>query len=205
MTDSSSSLTHYQEITIIPDPEIAPYFIWSKIFTQLHISLAEARNMHSIKSIGVSFPDYHFDEKGKSSKLGLKLRVFATSQQDLETLNLGKWLERLNDYVHVKRIAEVGNKATGYVIVTRYRPKNVVKQAEQHAQYEGKSLEAALAHCIEHRQQNKPYPYINLKSVSNKHSYPLSIIQQSADSESQGEFNSYGINNKVDKVTVPHW
>lgn len=76
-----SQMTHFQEITIIPDPEIAPYFIWSKLFTQFHIALAEMKNEHGIESIGVSFPDYHYDEKGKSSKLGLKLRVFAPSQK----------------------------------------------------------------------------------------------------------------------------
>ncbi|WP_435980588.1 type I-F CRISPR-associated endoribonuclease Cas6/Csy4 [Psychrobacter sp. DM4] len=205
MTDSRSSLTHYQEITIIPDPEIAPYFIWSKLFTQLHIALAEARNVHSIKSIGVSFPDYHFDEKGKSSKLGLKLRVLAISQQDLETLNLDKWLERLTDYVHVKRIAEVGDKAKGHVIVRRYRHKNVLKQAEAFAEYKGITLDAALIHCAKHKQDNKPYPYISLRSISNNQPYALSIIQEMVDDETQGSFNSYGINNAVDEVTVPHW
>ena len=64
MTDSTN-LNYFQEITIIPDPEIPPYFIWSKLFTQLHIALAEMKNKHSIESIGVSFPDYHFDKKGK--------------------------------------------------------------------------------------------------------------------------------------------
>ena len=69
MSDATSSLTHYCELTIIPDPDIAPYFIWSKLFTQLHIALAEMKNKHDIESIGVSFPDYHYDDKKeKSSK-----------------------------------------------------------------------------------------------------------------------------------------
>ena len=54
-----SQLTHFQEITLIPDPDIAPYFIWSKLFNQLHIALADVKNKHNIDSIGVSFPDYH--------------------------------------------------------------------------------------------------------------------------------------------------
>jgi len=29
----------YQEITIIKTPEISPYFIWSKLYTQLHLAL----------------------------------------------------------------------------------------------------------------------------------------------------------------------
>lgn len=204
MTDSTG-LNYFQEITIIPDPEIAPYFIWSKLFTQLHIALAEMKNEHGTDSIGVSFPDYHYDEKGKSSKLGLKLRVFAPNQKDLETLDLDKWLERLKDYVHVKRINEVGNKAKGHVVVRRYRHKNVLKQAEVFAEHKGITLEAALIHCAKHKQDNKPYPYINLMSSSNKQPYALSIIQEMTDNETQGSFNSYGINNVTDKVTVPYW
>ncbi|WP_201617943.1 type I-F CRISPR-associated endoribonuclease Cas6/Csy4 [Psychrobacter urativorans] len=200
-----SQLTHYQEITIIPNPEIAPYFIWSQLFTQLHIGLADIKNKHGTQSIGVSFPDYHYDDKGKSSKLGLKLRVFAPSQQDLETLNLVNWLSRLTDYVHIKRISDVGDKAKGNVVVNRYRPKNMLKQAEEFAKYKDISLDAALVHCAAYKQDNKLYPYISLKSISNKQPYPLSIVQQAVDDASQGAFNSYGINNAADKVTVPHW
>ena len=101
MTDSMN-LTHFQEITIIPDPDIAPYFIWSKLFTQLHIALADVKNKHNIHSIGVSFPDYHYDsQKKKSSKLGLKLRVFAPSQKDLETLKFGTEISWCDDRYHI--------------------------------------------------------------------------------------------------------
>ena len=116
-----------------------------------------------------------------------------------------KWLERLTDYVHVKRINEVGDKAKGHVMIRRYRHKNVLKQAEAFAEHKGITLEAALIHCAKHKQDNKPYPYINLRSISNNQPYALSIIQEMADNETQGSFNSYGINNAVAKVTVPHW
>ena len=56
-------LTHYQEITLLPEPDISSYFIWSKLYNQLHIALADIKNTHGIESIGVSFPDYHFDSK----------------------------------------------------------------------------------------------------------------------------------------------
>ncbi|WP_341461706.1 type I-F CRISPR-associated endoribonuclease Cas6/Csy4, partial [Moraxella osloensis] len=36
----------YQELTIIPEPEISPYVVWSQIFTQLHIALADVKNSH---------------------------------------------------------------------------------------------------------------------------------------------------------------
>lgn len=199
-------MNYYQEVTLI-DGDKKLYELWSDVYNQIHIALAEAKNEHNIDTIGVSFPNYRYEEKGDKvfASLGDKLRVFAPSQKDLETLNLDKWLERLTDYVHVKRISEVSDKAKEHIVVRRYRHKNVLKQAEAFAEHKGITLEAALIHCAKHKQDNKPYPYINLRSISNNQPYALSIIQEMADNETQGSFNSYGINNAADEVTVPHW
>lgn len=199
-------MNYYQEVTLI-DGDKKLYELWSDVYNQIHIALAEAKNKHDINTIGVSFPSYRYEEKGDKvfATLGDKLRVFAQSQKDLETLDLDKWLERLTDYVHVKRINEVGDKAKGHVVIRRYRHKNVLKQAEAFAEHKGITLEAALIHCAKHKQDNKPYPYINLRSISNNQPYALSIIQEMADNETQGSFNSYGINNAADEITVPHW
>ncbi len=199
-------MSYYQEVTLI-DGDKKLYELWSDVYNQIHIALAEAKNKHDINTIGVSFPSYRYEEKGDKvfATLGDKLRVFAQSQKDLETLDLDKWLERLTDSVHVKRINEVGDKAKGHVVIRRYRHKNVLKQAEAFAEHKGITLEAALIHCAKHKQDNKSYPYINLRSISNNQPYALSIIQEMADNETQGSFNSYGINNAADKVTVPHW
>lgn len=200
-----TELTHYQEITIILDPEIAPYFIWSKLFTQLHIALADAKNEHGINSIGVSFPDYHYDnKKEQSSKLGLKLRVFAPSQKDLETLNLTKWLDRLTDYVHIKRIAEVGDKATGYVSVHRYRFKPIELQVESLAKKMNISSDEAMA-IVAKRKAELKLPFIRMFSESNKTHYPLQILQQTSEEQVTGRFNVYGMNGMTGCVTVPHW
>lgn len=200
-----SKMTHYQEITLIPDPDISPYFIWQKLYTQLHIALADIKNNHGIDSIGVSFPDYHYDDKKEqSSKLGQKLRVFAPSQADLEKLNLNHWLSRLTDYVHIKSIAEVGNKATGYLVVKRYRFKPVEIQAKSLAEKLGIGYDEAMS-IVEKRRSELKVPYINLKSETNDVSYRLSILQQPVDSPTEGTFNTYGLNTMSTEVTVPHW
>jgi len=200
-------MKYYQEITLLDSDEKLLYEIWSDVYIQLHIALADLKNKHAIDTIGVSLPNYRYEEKkGQTfAMLGNKLRIFAPSQKDLETLHLDNWLERLTDYVHVKLINEVGDKAKGHVVVRRYRHKNVLKQAEAFAEHKGITLEAALIHCSKHKQDNKPYPYINLRSISNNQPYALSIIQEMEDNEIQGSFNSYGINNVADSVTVPHW
>lgn len=199
-------MKYYQEITLI-DGDRRLYEVWSNVYTQIHIALADLYNNHGINSVGVSFPDYRYEEKNDKAFaiLGNKLRVFAPNQKDLETLNLNDWLSRLTDYVHIKSISEVGDKVKGHLVVSRYRPKNPLKQAEEFAKYKDMSLEAALVHCAAHKQDNKPYPHINLKSETNQQPYKLAIIQEVTDSACKGSFNSYGMNNKVDSVTVPHW
>ncbi len=198
-------MKYYQELTIIPDPEIAPYFIWSKIFSQIHIALAEMKNKHDTSSIGVSFPDYHYDEKGKSSKLGLKLRIFAPSQKDLETLNHDKWLDRLTDYVHVKRIKEVPmDKVKSYVSVHRYRFKPVEVQAQTLSDKLVISYEDAMV-TVDKRTSEKSVPYIQMRSQTNQSNYRLRILQQSCDKSKAGSFNTYGMNGMEGHATVPHW
>lgn len=200
-----SHMTHYCEITIIPDPDIAPYFIWSKLFNQVHIALAEIKNKHGIEYIGVSFPDYHYDKKEKSSKLGLKLRVFAQSQKDLETLNLDKWLERLTDYVHIKGIKEIPkDKATSHVSVHRYR----FKPAEVQAQTLSKKLSIGYDEAMVTVAKRKPemaLPFIQMRSQTNNSNYRLKVLQQACSEPKAGQFSVYGMNGMRDAVTVPHW
>ncbi|AGP49334.1 hypothetical protein PSYCG_09165 [Psychrobacter sp. G] len=198
-------MQYYQEITIIPDPDIAPYFIWSKLFIQLHIAFADIKNNHSIDSIGVSFPDYHYDDKNEqSSKLGLKLRLFAPSQKDLETLNLNDWLSRLMDYVHIKGIKEVGDKITGYVSVHRYRFKPLEVQVQSLAKKMEISNHKAIA-IVAKRKAELNLPFIRMYSESNKSHYPLQILQQPCEEEITGRFNVYGMNGMSNHVTVPQW
>lgn len=200
-----SRLTHYQEITIILDPDIAPYFIWSKLFTQFHIALADVKNEHSIDSIGISFPDYHYDsQKEKSSKLGLKLRVFALNQEDLETLNLNGWLSRLMDYVHIKGIKEVGDKSTGYVSVHRYRFKPIDIQAQTLSDKLKVSYDEAMV-TVAKRKKEMAVPFIQMRSQTNNSNYLLKVLQQPCSEAHAGSFNSYGMNGMRDTVTVPHW
>ena len=63
----------YQEITLIDQAEISPYFIWSKLYTQLHIALAEIKDDSDKVGIGASFPQYIFEEKVENQKARVNL------------------------------------------------------------------------------------------------------------------------------------
>ncbi|WP_227430504.1 type I-F CRISPR-associated endoribonuclease Cas6/Csy4 [Psychrobacter sp. I-STPA6b] len=203
-------MTHYQELTLIDSAEKSLYEIWSHIYTQLHIALADIKNKHGIKTIGVSFPNYRYEEKCNKTfaLLGNKLRVFAPSQADLEKLDLNRWLSRLTDYVHIKSIKEVPKTADQYLLVRRYRFTPLDKRVQSLATHHNVSFDDAMAQYTsrEKRAVEKHYPYISLKSESNdKRPYPLRIWQQSAEKPQQGQFNAYGMNNMTSTVTVPHW
>lgn len=197
----------YQEITLIPNDDIPPYAIWSKLYNQLHIGLADVANTHGIRTIGVAFPDYRYSEQYNKGTLGSRLRVFAPSRDELDKLDLPLRLTRLSDYVHIKAIADVGDKATGYVVVERYRHYDLGKQVERFAEFKNLTVEQALKHCLAHKKKAKNYPFVRLKSETNQRQYHLYIRQYTVAKPQTGAFNTYGITNINDesKASVPYW
>ena len=86
-------MKYYQEVTILPTPEIATNFIWSKIYQQLHIAFAEQMRGKDKGTIGVSFPEYKKIEKGET--LGNKVRVFAATEKELANLHIRHCIDTL--------------------------------------------------------------------------------------------------------------
>lgn len=218
----------YQEITLIKTPEISPYFIWGKLYMQLHLALVEQQNPDKTVNIGVSFPEYKYTEKAGSTFaiLGSKLRVFANTEGELLQLNLVKWLERLRDYAHIKSIQPVPKNINSYLLVKRYRADtNLERLTRRFMQRESKrtgreiSFEEAktmqnqrfakvnnvtLKNAEQHYMQPsvKDLPFIKLKSLSTEEEYSLLIAQTSVDQHCTGNFNTYGLSSQS---TVPHW
>lgn len=220
-------MNYYQELTVIKSPDISPYFIWSKLYTQVHLALVEQAKVSYGEDakqgdIGVSFPEYrHMEKNGKTiTQLGTKLRIFGKTQVELEQLNLTKWLERLSDYVHIKSIDNVKAKQNCYLIVKRLRQeKNMDRKTLQFAKKYDKPFEevkqARITHIMqrdkvdrieaEKRYNNpnlKERPYIIIKSLENHHSFSLEIDQRQVETACDGTFNTYGLSGQS---TVPHW
>ncbi len=96
-------MKYYQEVTLIPQPEIPLYYLWEKVYQQVHLALVEVQDQDGSTPIGVSFPAYNVDR----NHLGNKLRFFAESELDLVGLKIEQWLSRLYDYLHVTEIRTV--------------------------------------------------------------------------------------------------
>ena len=192
----------YQEITLIDQAEISPYFIWSKLYTQLHIALAEIKDDSDKVGIGASFPQYIFEEKVENQKarinLGNKLRLFAESEADLKKLDIRKWLERLEDYVHITSIREVPSDIKGYAIYKRKQVKTNAQRLARHRVKRGDiGFDEALARYSNVVTKTN-FPYIEMKSLStsdqqSEKRFKLFIEKQPAEKTETQVFSTYGL------------
>ena len=202
-------MDYYQEITLLPDAEISLGFIWQNVFQQVHIALVENKLAPNQSAIAVGFPEY--GQKG--FPLGNKLRLFAKEQAMLEKLTIGQWLNKLDDYVHIKGIKTVPSEAT-HVCFTRKHIKSperiereMQKKAVLWADKSGKSLEE----CLIELKKTKPValcklPFIYLHSQQTKQyspdknsKFPLFIEMSNVDLPQTGIFNCYGLSAKINR------
>lgn len=215
-------MKYYQEITLIKSAEISPYFLWSKLYTQLHLALVEALDSEERSHIGVSFPEYRCREEGDKTvkTLGGKIRLFAETEQALSALNLATWLVRLSDYVHIKSVQKVPENVTRHLIVRRLRQKsNNDTLTRAYAKKHSLSFEAAKEkrirdfaekHQLSYKQSQRHYdnptlkerPFIKIQSLHQQLQYSLEIDQIEVASAVKGVFSSYGLSSRT---TVPTW
>lgn len=191
----------YQEIILRKTPEISSYFIWSKLYTQLHLALVEQQNPDKAVNFGVSFPEYRYGEKGIG--LGAKLRIFAQTETALQQLNLATWLERLMDYVQIESVKAVPNKVTAYSVYQRIRVKSSKERvARRRARKKDVSLEQALSELENFQARQTDLPFIQMNSLSTKQAYKLFIRKTVSDTVHQGSFTVYGLSKES---TVPEF
>ncbi|MFC2995301.1 type I-F CRISPR-associated endoribonuclease Cas6/Csy4 [Acinetobacter sichuanensis] len=198
-------MKHYIEMTLMKNDDFSPYELWSRIYTQLHIALAEIKDANDKVNIGLSFPQYRFNEEKGIGFLGEKIRLFAESESILKSIYLRKWLETsydkvdLTDYVHIKSISEVPEKKiTGYSIYSRIQVKSNAERLARHDEKKGRySYENALEHYKKFV-KNTDLPYIQMLSLStsnerDKKRFKLFIRKQSAEKSETQVFSTYGL------------
>ena len=193
-------MDYYTELTIIPNEEVPTYALWTTLYTQLHLAFVEQKDTHDKTPYGVSFPQYRLDANKSFGCLGSKVRIFANTTQELEQLNLGKWLERLTDYVHITSARETPlSKVTGHAIYSRAVPKDSLdKRIAHQAQRRSISLEESATHFKDHCYTTTlAEPFISLKSLSGQHLFKLHIKKTVVDEATLGKFGTYGLSKTV--------
>jgi CRISPR-associated endonuclease Csy4 len=189
-------MQHYLDITLLPDAEINLGFIRQKVYSQLHLALADQQTEEGCSRIGVSFPEY-----GENVfSLGRKLRLFSKTSEQLKQLNLAKWLNRLTDYTHCTSIKEVP-QVERYARFKRVQfDSNIERLARRRVKRKGESLEEALMHYSGFKEQQSKLPFVNMQSLSKGGRFRLFIELETVEQENEGLFNCYGLSKTA---TVP--
>lgn len=214
-------MEYYQEITLRPGPEIPLNFLWTKVYTQIHLALVAQKDTPEGGSFGVSFPEYTVEEKAEGQKsdaalippeqnatipktrqgkgqhgqtLGCKLRIFAPSEEALQKLNVEKALSRLLDYVRLTNIRRTPVKIIkGYATYSReHAAASQQQKARRFARRHNLSLTEALSR-FPATNSTPALPYIQMKSLTNQQKFNLFIKKQSAAHPLPQPFSLYGL------------
>jgi CRISPR-associated endonuclease Csy4 len=181
----------YLNITLLPNADIALYFLWEKLYQQLHLAFVESQNLDGKVSIGVAFPEYSIEK----NQLGNQLRLFSPSREVLEKLKIDEWLSRMIDYVQISCIHDVPERVERYACFKRIQPKsNNARLARRKAKRQGISYEEALAYSQSKEEQTSQLPFIHIKSHSSGKRYRLIIAQtETTNTLKAGGFSTYGL------------
>lgn len=204
-------MKYYLDITLLPDTEISFGFLWEKVYQQVHIALAENKIAENKSAIAVSFPGYN----DIVFPLGNKLRLFANTKEQLEKLNIIKWLNRLTDYTHCTSVKEIPNNISQYVCFKRKQFKSLEKKARRRVEHLNKPYSEVLEFLTKEEKELKcNLPFINMVSESTqkeipqfrKHRFPLFIEQELVKSERSGDYNCYGLSSRdIGKIATVPW
>ena len=187
-------MKYYQDITLLPVAEISPYFLWHKVFQQIHLALASNKNEGNRSRIGVGFPGY----AANRNSLGVKLRLIAENEEQLTQMQCERWLNRLKDYVHISSIRPVPDKVSGYACFRIIKPKsNKEKLARRRAKRKGESVQQALSHYGDFEEQRSKLPYIKMTSQTNGHRFRLIIEKQETKEPRAGLYSCYGLSSQT--------
>ena len=207
-------MKYYLDITLLPEADITLGFLWQKVYQQVHIGLVDNKVAENQSAIAVSFPRYSTEKSSKHAfPLGNQLRLLANEESQLTKLNISKWLNRFEDYVHIKSIKPVPESVT-YIAYVRQQvkgdariEKDMLSKAQRWAEKSGQPLDA----CLTELEKTKPkadnsLPFIWLESQETKQrntgdsrKFPLFIKRVGLEEHQTGVFNCYGLSSHHNK------
>lgn len=195
-------MKYYLEITLADHPKQGVYDLWGKLFTQLHLALVPTKNSLGNVSIGISFPEYRYEE-GDGGYIGNKLRVFSETEEALNQLDLPKQLSRLINYLDLMQTKEVPFKdITGYASFKREHIKGSLKNlSKRYAKRHNMSIVESEKYFNGFKNISD-LPYLSIKSLSKNHPFRLFISKVKCESYINEGFGTYGLSSVS---TVPEF
>lgn len=180
----------YLDITLLPNVEANLGFLWQKVYQQLHLALVATKTTEGNSNFAVSFPRYN----DKVFPFGDKLRLFGPTHDQLQELDIGKWLSRLTDYNHCTSIKEVPESVNRFSRFKRVQfDTNVERMARRRMKRKNETLEQALAHYKGFAQHQSDLPFVMMNSLSRGEKFMLFIERELLDEPKEGQFSCYGL------------
>lgn len=181
---------YYIDITLLPSSDVGLYFLWEKIFGQLHLDLTNMLDPDGVGNIGISLPDYNAEK----NQIGSRLRLLSYDSTTLEELNISNGLKCFADYVHITGIRDVPSKIKTYARYKRQQPKSSnARLARRKAKRGGIEYADALRLISSHTEEQVRTPYINMNSQSTGRRFRLFIVQEIMEKSIDEGFSSYGL------------
>ena len=180
------------------------------------MALVENKVSEYESAIAISFPKYG----DKPFPLGDKLRLFAQTEEQLQKLDIGNWVNRLADYTHYTSITEVPSGVDTFACFKQFRIKsNFIKKVERRAKHLNKPLDEVLKYMLKEDEDrgvkyttNMPFIYMTSlatqKNVnySDRNKFRLFVEKEVVQKEQVGMFNCYGLSNRdPDKQATVPW
>ncbi len=193
-------MKHYIDITLLPSDDIDIHFLWTKVMMQIHLAFVEMQNKFQKIPVAISFPNYQCEVGEKKAFLGNKVRLLAPDKSDFEKLDIGRWLNRLTDYVHIKAAADVPNDVSEYECFSRrIKAGTPDKHIRRRMKRKNETREEAAEFFADYKmaEVDKQLPFIHMKSLSGDQSFRL-VIQRKKVDAGQGHisYSTYGLSAK---------
>ena len=177
-------MSHYLDIFLRPDPEIAAHQLMAALYTKLHLALVQLNS----NTMGVSFPDY----LEKPASLGKRLRLCGPAV-DLQQLMALPWLGGLQDHINLSAVAAVPLQA-GHRRFSRVQAKsNPERLRRRQMNRHGLTEEEARARVPDSCAETLTLPFVVLRSASTTQTFRLFLRCESASAATSGVFNAYGL------------
>lgn len=177
-------MTYYLDLTLRPDPEIAPHQLMAALFSKLHLALVQIDS----KAIGVSFPEY----AEKPASLGRRLRLCGP-ESELHKLVASPWLGGLQDHIQSSAVAAIPPHA-GFRRFIRVQAKSSPERLRRRQmKRHGLTVEEARSRVPDSCTESLTLPYLVLRSASTGQSFRLFLRRAEVSKAVDGTFNSYGL------------
>lgn len=177
-------MSHYLDIFLRLDPELAAHQLMAALYAKLHLALVQLDS----SSLGVSFPGY----AEKPASLGNRLRVFGP-EADLHRLTALPWLGGLQDHLQTSAVTEVPPQP-GYRRFSRVQVKSSPERLRRRQmKRHGLSEEEARARVPDSCSKVLALPFVVLRSTSTTQTFRLFLRCETANGPTSGLFNAYGL------------